>query len=74
MNQLESRLKEEKAAHLRGQERELDQFRHSCDRDMERLRTRIKMDLENRVSMWERVRRCGSGPLCVQSGVLLSMR
>lgn len=49
MNQLESRLKEEKAAHLRGQERELDQFRHLCDRDVERLRTRIKLDLENRV-------------------------
>lgn len=66
MNQLESRLKEEKAAHLRTQERELDQFRHLCDRDMERLRARIKMDLDNRVRMWGRVGRCASGPQCVQ--------
>lgn len=65
MNQLETRLKEEKAGHLRGQERELDQFRHLCDRDVERLRTRIKLDLDNRVC----VVRAGCLSYCVCSVV-----
>ena len=49
MTQLESRHKEEKSALLRNQEREQEQFRHQCDKDVEKMRIRNKADIESRV-------------------------
>ena len=52
MTQLELRLKDDKTAHYKALERELEQFKHQCERDSDKLRMRIRMELENRVSLY----------------------
>ena len=47
---LESRQSQEMNEHLRSQERELEQLHHQWEKDLERLRTKNKSELENRVS------------------------
>ena len=46
---LESRQSQEMSEHLKSQERELEQLHHQWDKDLERLRTKTKSELENRV-------------------------
>ena len=50
MQQLESRHKSELANHFRAQEKELEQLRITYDREFERLRSKHKAELEQRVS------------------------
>ena len=51
MTQLEAKLKDDKTAHGRSLERELEQFKHQCERDADKLKMRIRIELENRVSL-----------------------
>jgi thousand and one amino acid protein kinase len=48
MTQLEAKLKDDKTAHGRSLERELEQFKHQCERDADKLKMRIRIELENR--------------------------
>ena len=49
MQNLESRHKNELTAHFRGQERELEQLWTSYDRELERLRSKLKQEADQRV-------------------------
>lgn len=49
MQQLESRHKSELANHFRAQEKELEQLRITCERELERLRTKLKTESDQRV-------------------------
>ena len=52
MTQLEAKLKDDKYAHSKALEREQEQFKHQCERDSDKLRMKIRMELENRVSVY----------------------
>ena len=62
MTQLEVKLKDDKYAHGKALEREQEQFKHQCERDSDKLRMKIRMELENRVSvlvcMWSALAGC----------------
>lgn len=49
MQQLESRHKSELANHFRAQEKELEQLRINYERELERLQTRQKTEMDQRV-------------------------
>jgi hypothetical protein len=50
MQQLESRHKSELANHYRAQDKELEQLRITYDRELEKLRGRLKAEMDQRVT------------------------
>ena len=51
MQNLESRHKNELTAHFRGQERELEQLWTSYDKELERLRSKLKQEADQKVQL-----------------------
>ena len=51
MQNLESRHKNELTGHFRGQERELEQLWTSYDKDLEKLRSKLKQEADQKVKI-----------------------
>lgn len=52
MQNLESRHKNELTTHFRGQERELEQLWTSYEKELERLRSKLKQEADQKVHAW----------------------
>ena len=74
MQNLESRHKNELTGHFRGQERELEQLWTSYDKELEKLRSKLKQEADQKVKIIIQHRSCmdsgegGGGGIQYKSG------